>query len=474
MKSNSIAVVLAAAIGLICLSAPPSAAAPDEKPDYPVRVTIRSSERRAEGYGSMVTLTGYVDGTAAELRCSGQCDRVLPGRYRARWDKDKLRIVAPQSFGKRKPEEVKYEVSLQGPKRDLTWTRDHPVLITAYGQSEQECLQPIRLAYNVINKIEHPADWRIVMACTPQSWENASLEFHNIGGTRMAFTMWDDPKVPGYGVLLTVLNAEQFDHCMNDGCYVRVILHELGHFRKISSDEKEVDADAVEHEQALYREHPAAEFPFTRSPNIAAKPLFPLTVFLLDSQWSVIEGGGGQSSGRGNLFVGGTMIAFDFVTNCPDRLPVGTTAPAAYQGRWETEATRLSIVVKRPAPQPPYSCELKTETKPDRVYIRNVNGAVTSIPQEEFKKRVETARATASAKPAAPTAAPGETKAAVAKLTNADVISMVMSNLSQAIITAKIAVSECAFDTSPEGLRQLKAANVPDAVVLEMIKRGAR
>ena len=106
--------------------------------------------------------------------------------------------------------------------------------------------------------------------------------------------------------------------------------------------------------------------------------------------------------------------------------------------------------------------------------IRNVNGAVTSIPQEEFKKRVETARATASAKPAAPTAAPGETKAAVAKLTNADVISMVMSNLSQAIITAKIAVSECAFDTSPEGLRQLKAANVPDAVVLEMIKRGAR
>ena len=39
----------------------------------------------------------------------------------------------------------------------LMW-RDHPVLITVYGQSEQECLQPIRLAYNVINKIEHPAD----------------------------------------------------------------------------------------------------------------------------------------------------------------------------------------------------------------------------------------------------------------------------------------------------------------------------
>jgi hypothetical protein len=479
MKAKSIVLALAAAIGLVCSSTESSvAAAADEKPDYPVRVTIRTSDRRTEGYGSVVSLSGYVDGTAAELRCSGQCDRLLPGRYRARWDKDKLRIVATQSFGKRKAEEVKYEVSLQGPKRDLTWTRDHPVLITAYGQSEQECLQPIRLAYNVINKIEHPADWRIVMACTPQSWENASLEFHVVGGTRMAFTLWDDAKVPGHGVVLTVLNAEQFDHCMNDGCYVHVILHELGHFRKMSSDEKEVDADAKEHEEALYREHPASEFPTIRdlsakngtaSGATAARAAFPLTVLLLDAQWPDPTVGG-VAKGRGNIMTTGpttTAAAFDFVTNCPDPFPAGTgTEASAYPGRWDAEPTRMSIVVKRPAPQPAYTCELRTDTKPDQVYVRNVNGGVMAMTQEQFKRRVDAAsRTAATAKPSPPPAP---------KLTNADVVAMVAANLSPAIITAKIAASDCAFDTSPEGLRQLKAANVPDTVVVEMIKRAAR
>jgi hypothetical protein len=476
MKANSIVASLAAAIGLAFTStASFAAAAADGKPDYPVRITIRTSERRAEGYGSVVTLSGYVDGTSAELRCSGQCDRLLPGRYRARWDKDKLRIIATQTFGKRKAEEVKYEVSLNEPKRDVTWTRDHPVLITAYGQSEQECLQPIRLAYNVINKIEHPADWRIVMACTPQSWENASLEFHVIGGTRMAFTLWDDPKVPGHGVGLTVLNAEQFDHCMNDGCYVHVILHELGHYRKMSSDEKEVDADAKDHEQALYREHPASEFPTIRdlaknatTSAATARAAFPLTVLLLDAQWPD-PAVGGVAKGRGNILIGGpttTTTAFDFVTNCPDPLPAGSgTETSTYPGRWDAEPTRLSIVVRRTAPQTAYMCELRTETKPDQVYVRNVNGGVTTMTQEQFKKRVDAARAAAAVKPP-PSPAP--------KLTNADVVAMVAANLSAAIITAKIAASDCAFDTSPEGLRQLKAANIPDAIVVEMIKRTAR
>jgi hypothetical protein len=474
MKRQPIAFVFAAAIGLSCptTTAVVSAGGADEKPDYPVRVTIRTSERRTEGYGSVVRLSGYVDGTDAELRCSGQCDRLLPGRYRGRWDKDKLRIGATQTFGKRKVEEVKYEVSLQGPKRDLTWAHDHPVLITAYGKSEEECLQPIRLAYNVINKIDHPADWRIVMACTPQSWENASLEFHIVGGTRMAFTLWDDPKVPGHGVLLTVLNAEQFDHCMSDGCYVRVILHELGHFRKLSSDEKEVDADAKAHEQALYRDHPASEFPTIRSQVAAATKTaaaaFPLNVFLLEAHWPD-NTAGGSARGRGNILVGGVSTAFDFVTNCPDPLPSGPGAGSTYQGRWDAEPTRLSILVKRPAPQPPYTCELKTDTKPDQVYIVNtVTGVATPITQEQFKKRVDANRAAAAARASAPPS-PGATK-----LTNVDVITMVAAGLSPAIITAKIAASDCAFDTSPEGLRQLKVANVPDALVLEMIKRGAR
>lgn len=51
---------------------------------------------------------------------------------------------------------------------------------------------------------------------------------------------------------------------------------------------------------------------------------------------------------------------------------------------------------------------------------------------------------------------------------------MVMGDLSVVVIQAKIAASDCVFDTSPEGLRQLKAARVPDEIVLEMIKRTTR
>jgi hypothetical protein len=38
-------------------------------------------------------------------------------------------------------------------------------------------------------------------------------------------------------------------------------------------------------------------------------------------------------------------------------------------------------------------------------------------------------------------------------------------------ILAKIKASPCSFDTSPEGLKQLKDAHVPDQVVIEMVKR---
>lgn len=59
-----------------------------------------------------------------------------------------------------------------------------------------------------------------------------------------------------------------------------------------------------------------------------------------------------------------------------------------------------------------------------------------------------------------------------AGLKNADVIAMVGSGIPDNIIQAKIKVSACAFDTSPESLRQLKLAKVSDAVVIEMINRS--
>ena len=454
---GTISRVSAAAFALLIASVSPAHA--QETDEFPVRVTVRTSQLRPDGFGSANWLTGYVDGTAATLKCS-QCGQLQPGRFHGRWDKDTLRIRSTGMFGKHKVREDRFEVGLLGPKRDTSWSRDKPVLLTAYGTSEQQCVQPIRLANNVISKIDHPADWRVVIACTPQSWESASLEFHIVGGTRVAFTMWDNPKVPTGGVILTVLNAEQFDRCMRPGCYVHTILHELGHFRTLSSDENLVDADASEHEQALYREHPASEFPSMQ--DLKAAALFPLSVHLLEVQWPQGAAGAVTGTGRGNIFNGAaSTTAFDFVTTCPDRLAITTDQASSYQGRWEAEPSRLSIVVTRPAPQPSYTCELKTEMKPAQVYLRNVgSGEVMPVTQEQFKARVDAARTA--------------TKAAPPKLTNADVVSMVALDISTSIIVAKIAASDCAFDTSPEGLRQLKAANVPDAVVLEMVKRSGR
>jgi hypothetical protein len=61
------------------------------------------------------------------------------------------------------------------------------------------------------------------------------------------------------------------------------------------------------------------------------------------------------------------------------------------------------------------------------------------------------------------------------RLTNQDVIAMVSSGISEDVILAKIRAASAAgssstnFDTSVDGLKALKAANVPDAVVKAMI-----
>ncbi len=435
-------------VALVSLALP--ARAGQSNDEFNVRVTVVASQVRRETFGYSVLLAAYVDGTLAELKCS-QCDQPAPGRYSGRWDKDRIRIREQESFGNQKVKELKFDVSLRGPKRDLRWSTEQPVLITAYGLSEQQCRLPIQLANNVISKVDHPADWRVVIACTPESWQKIALEYQNVGGTRVAFTTWDSPRVPGDGVVLTVLNAEQFDHCMRPGCYVHTILHELAHFRKVTSVEAVAESDAAEHEQALYREHPASEFPSILDLKARA---FPLSVHLLEVQWADATGSG---RGRGNVFIGNSPVAFDFTATCPDRLVPTAPAPA-YKGKWEAEAKRLSVLVVRPAPQPPYTCELSTETRPGSVYQRNsATGAVSAITADQFNARFEALKA-----------------AARAKLTNADVVSMAGSGISTAVILAKIAASDCAFDTSPDALRQLQAAHVPEAVVLEMIRRSSQ
>jgi hypothetical protein len=57
-----------------------------------------------------------------------------------------------------------------------------------------------------------------------------------------------------------------------------------------------------------------------------------------------------------------------------------------------------------------------------------------------------------------------------AALTNTDVLEMLKSGLSSEIIIAKIKNSPSKFDTSPAALQELKAANVPEAVMLAMVQ----
>ena len=56
------------------------------------------------------------------------------------------------------------------------------------------------------------------------------------------------------------------------------------------------------------------------------------------------------------------------------------------------------------------------------------------------------------------------------KLTNKDIVEMTSAGLSSEIILAKIASSPCEFDTSTESLKSLKAAKVPNTVILAMVK----
>lgn len=63
--------------------------------------------------------------------------------------------------------------------------------------------------------------------------------------------------------------------------------------------------------------------------------------------------------------------------------------------------------------------------------------------------------------------APGPT---VSALTNKDVLDMLGAGLTAEVVIAKIKSAKCNFDTSPNALKTLKAANVPDGVILAMVQ----
>lgn len=59
------------------------------------------------------------------------------------------------------------------------------------------------------------------------------------------------------------------------------------------------------------------------------------------------------------------------------------------------------------------------------------------------------------------------------QLTNKDVLDMLRSGLSTAIVVVKIKTTPSKFDTTPAALAELKSANVPDAVIMAMVQGPA-
>jgi TonB family protein len=202
---------------------------------------------------------------------------------------------------------------------------------------------------------------------------------------------------------------------------------------------------------------------------------YPLGVELLEMNWSPFESYGislrGFSTiGRGNVYSGDKTAGFDFRAVCPG--PLQTSMPNAfYRGRWQLEGAQLLVLgAKIGDNQTVQACELKTSVRPEGIYVKSRStGNITLLTQSEYHRQVRNAGdlPPGPESPVQNTTSPQP----ASSLTNLDVIAMVNSGLSLEVILAKINAVPCSFDTSPEGLRRLKDAHVPDEVVIEMVKR---
>lgn len=75
---------------------------------------------------------------------------------------------------------------------------------------------------------------------------------------------------------------------------------------------------------------------------------------------------------------------------------------------------------------------------------------------------------------ALPTAQDPKPETVSTSLTNKDILVMVKAGLTSDVILAKIRSSATNFDTTPAALAELKAASVPDAIILAMVNGPAK
>lgn len=204
---------------------------------------------------------------------------------------------------------------------------------------------------------------------------------------------------------------------------------------------------------------------------------YPIRASLLEARWEPGPAGGYIATGRGNVHDGASIIAFDFTALCPCRLAT-TSGENSYPAKWVEKGAKMTILSHSIGDKgTSQSCDLHTDMHPDIAYRRvAATGAVSVVIQAELQKMRQSGQLQqpATSSTVTPTAfdVTAPTVASHPALSNADVIKMVRDGLSLQVITAKIQTSQCAFETSAEALRLLKASNVPDEVVLEMIKKS--
>jgi hypothetical protein len=204
---------------------------------------------------------------------------------------------------------------------------------------------------------------------------------------------------------------------------------------------------------------------------------YPVRAELLEMNWTPFETfgispGGFSAIGRGNIFSRDRRTGFDFTAVCPG--PLQTSMPGDfYLGRWQIDGARLLVLSTRIGDSRNVQvCELKTSMRSGGIYEKNRStGSVTLRTPDEGNRPVQTPVDLPRA-PDSPTQnTPSSEQPLSPKLTNSDVIAMIDSGLSLDVVIAKIKASPCSFDTSPDGLKGLKDARVPDQVVIEMVKR---
>lgn len=246
-------------------------------------------------------------------------------------------------------------------------------------------------------------------------------------------------------------------------CELKTTLH-AGILEKINGSIVEVSQADLKHRIELHKR--LEELAHPTDTELAH---FPLRLMLLQSDWQPNKYVGGVTgNGRGNLVIntpaGANLRAVDFVALCPVALR-NTVAQGAYEARWLQESTKLLVQAHAVGGGGASQCEFTTTLNADRVYAQTTSGELAVVSQGDY--------ALLAAKPVVlpPTSIHPQIKPL---LNNGDIATLNTAGMSSKVILAKIAESDCAFDTSPRALEMLKKASVPDEVLVEMIKCSSR